>query len=95
MTEFKEKRAYQRLKIECDIHCHRNQYIGRCRTLSGAGVSFTTTKKFNIGESHDIIINPNQAFSPSMKTEITIVRLVSLNNDAFEIGASINRLNQR
>ncbi len=94
MADFKEKREFFRMQVDCEIHRkHDNQegnvYMGRCTTLSGAGVSFITTDNLNIGDLFDVIINPQQTLTPPMRGKATVIRIVALDNSEFEIGATL------
>ena len=97
MSDFKEKRAFFRMQVDCEIHRKQadeeeNIYLGRCTTLSGAGVSFITSCRLNIGDLLDVIINPQQTLTPPMTAQATIIRIVALDNDTFEIGATLKNL---
>lgn len=94
MSDFKEKRAFFRMQVDCEIHCKHEEneesiYMGRCTTLSGAGVSFITAQNLNIGDLLNVIINPQQTLTPPMTAKATVIRIVALNNDMFEIGATL------
>ncbi len=94
MSDFKEKREFFRMQVDCEIHrkhegSEENIYMGRCTTLSGAGVSFITSYNLKIGERLDVIINPQQTLTPPMTAKATVIRIVALDDDTFEIGATI------
>ena len=98
MSDFKEKREFFRMQVDCDIHrkpddSKESIHIGRCTTLSGAGVSFIATDSLNIGDLFDVIINPQQTLTPPMTGKATVIRIVALDNDMFEIGATLETSN--
>ena len=95
MSDSKEKREFFRMQVDCDIHRreegHKESiYLGRCTTLSGAGVSFISSFNVNIGDFLDVIINPQQKLTPPITGKATIIRIVVLDNDEFEIGATLD-----
>lgn len=95
MADFVEKREYFRIQVDCDIHCKREGediHIARCKTLSGAGVSFITTQELSIGEKLEVTIHPGHSITPSMTGIITVVRTMELENKEFEVGATMQVL---
>ncbi len=93
MADFVEKREYFRMQVDCDIHCKKQGadeiHVARCKSLSGAGVSFITTQEFAIGEKVEVTIHPEHDITPSMTGIITVVRIVPLENREFEVGATM------
>lgn len=90
MTEFTERRAFSRIEANCKLYDHDNHYLGRCLSLSGTGISFTSSRSFKMGELIEVKINPSQTLTPFMKTMMTVVRIDALAGDEFEISATLD-----
>ena len=62
MLTHDEKRNYIRMNVDCDIHYRaadsQQTKIGKCITLSGAGVSFVADTPFEAGSAMEISITP-------------------------------------
>ncbi len=97
MTEFIERREFFRMQIDCEIHCENKEngdyiYMGRCTTLSGAGISFITLKKLKVNDRLNVTINPQQALTSAIEAKISVMRITPLEDNAFEIGATLEIL---
>ncbi|MDQ7090611.1 MAG: PilZ domain-containing protein [Methylococcales bacterium] len=97
MTDFREKREFFRMQVDCEIQYKhadgsKESYTGRCTTLSGAGVSFIGSQALNINDTLNVIINPQQTLTPPITAKAVVMRVVSLENDQYEIGATLEIL---
>lgn len=96
MLEYDEKRNYIRMEMDCDITYRLEGsdeiFQGRCTSLSGAGVSFISEKFFAPGRAMEINIVPKSSVTPPMTAFIEIVRTTKLDDNRYEIAASIKTI---
>ena len=96
MLTHDEKRDYIRMDVDCDITYKpadsTQPKIGRCTTLSGAGVSFIADQHFDVGLAMEVSIAPKSAITPPMTAYIEVVRSVKHDDDEYEIAASIKSI---
>lgn len=96
MLEYDEKRNYIRMIVDCDITyklaSSDQVYNGRCKTLSGAGISFVSSEKIEPGKGLEIKVIPENKVTPPMTAYIEVVRNSPLENGEFEIAATIKNI---
>lgn len=96
MLTHDEKRDYIRMDVDCDISYKpansSASKLGKCTTLSGAGVSFIADQAFDVGLAMEVSITPKSSITPPMTAYIEVVRSVKLDDDQFEIAASIKSI---
>lgn len=96
MLTHDEKRNYIRMNVDCDISYRpadsQQIKMGKCITLSGAGVSFVTDTPFEVGVAMEISITPKSTITPPMTAYIEVVRCEKLDDDQFEIAATIQSI---
>ena len=96
MLTHDEKRDYIRMEVDCDITYKlansENVSIGRCTTLSGAGVSFLADQPFDTGLAMEVSITPKATITPPMTAFIEVVRSSKRDNGQYEIAASIKSI---
>lgn len=96
MLTHDEKRDYIRMDVDCDITYRAADSdeikVGRCLTLSGAGVSFIAERAFDIGAAMEVSIIPKTSITPPMTAFIEVVRSVKQADAGYEIAASIKSI---
>ncbi|MEY4720094.1 MAG: hypothetical protein RL563_2712 [Pseudomonadota bacterium] len=96
MLTHDEKRNYIRMNVDCDIHYRaadsQQTKIGKCITLSGAGVSFVADTPFEAGSAMEISITPKSSITPPMTAYIEVVRCEAIDDNQYEIAASIQSI---
>ena len=93
MLNHDEKRDFIRMDVDCDIAFtlagSNQQNVGRCLTLSGAGISFVTDQEYDVGLAMEVSIHPKTSLTPPMTAFVEVVRCVAHSDDKFEVGAVI------
>ncbi len=96
MLEYDEKRNYIRMEVDCDVTfklANSNEhYRGRCTSISGAGVSFIADRCFDPGKAMEIHVEPKNAVTPPMTAFIEVVRSTKLDDNQYEIAATIKSI---
>lgn len=96
MLTHDEKRDYIRMDVDCEISYKLanspNTKIGKCTTLSGAGVSFLADQPFELGLAMEVSIAPKSSITPPMTAFIEVVRSVKRDDDQYEIAATIKSI---
>jgi hypothetical protein len=96
MLNYDEKRDYIRMDVDCDITyklANSDEVkVGRCTTLSGAGVSFIAEQSFETGLAMEISIMPKNAITPPMTAFIEVVRNEKQSDGSYEIAAVIKSI---
>lgn len=96
MLDYDEKRDYIRMDVDCDVAYKladsTKVNIGRCTSLSGAGVSFITDSPYDTGMAMEINLVPKNTATPPMTAFIEVVRSIPKEDGLFEIAASIKSL---
>ena len=90
-----EKRDFVRMEIECELSYgladSGQQNIGRCKTLSAAGISFTANQSFEPGLAMRVSIQQSAA-APALTAFIEVVRCVKQRSGDYEIAAVIKSI---
>lgn len=93
MVEFIERREYFRITVDCEIDY---RYIddeefrkARCSSLSGGGLSFITGHELQPEEEVEVIIQSQLPDTLPMRAHAKVVRVQILDNQTFEVGASM------
>jgi hypothetical protein len=96
MLEYDEKRDYIRMNVDCDVTYKladsNETKIGRCTTLSGAGLSFIAEEPYENGLAMEVKVLPKNAVTPPMTAYIEVVRSSVMDDGSFEIAAAIKSL---
>jgi hypothetical protein len=94
MNIIEEKRNAVRMSVSYEIYCKlldtKEWHKVLCVTLSDNGISFISKQPFEIGAEVKVSIAPKTTTPSVSHFFITIVRCQTIENDDFEIGASIN-----
>lgn len=96
MLNHLEKRNLFRMHLDCDIAYKSASSAevnhGRCKSISGSGVSFIADQPIGQGKALEIKVVPKNAASPSMTAFIKVVRITLLPDNTYEIAASIKSI---
>lgn len=98
MVEFNERREYFRITVDCEIDYRfidADEFRkARCSSLSGGGISFITGHELQPAEELEIIIQSQLPATPPMRAHVKVVRVQALENQTFEIGASMTVIHE-
>ena len=96
MLEYDEKRNYIRMEMDCDIAYRlvdsEELHLGRCSSISGAGISFMTDCYFDSGIAMEATIMPKNKITPPITTFIEVVRSTQQTDGSYEIAAAIKTI---
>jgi len=62
---------------------------GHCLNLSAAGILFRTHEQLTAGSSLEITVSPENPLTPPLNALIEIIRVVPVENDEYEVAATI------
>ena len=95
MTDYDEKRDFQRMAIDCVLNFSRSgqadKFDGSVVNLSSKGILFTTTSSFNVGEELEIVLTPSNSLTPPMHATAQVSR-VNDNDTVFELACEISNI---
>ena len=95
MTNFDEKRDFQRMAIDCVLSFSKagqiEKFEGNVVNLSSKGILFTTTSSFEVGEELDIVLTPSNSLTPPMHASVQVGR-VNDNDTVYELACEINNI---
>jgi hypothetical protein len=95
MSEYSEKRDFQRLAIDCELSFTVGQdeqkYEGNVINLSSKGILFTCESSFDENTNLDIVLTPSNSITPPLHASITVNRS-SNNGSVFELACKINEI---
>ncbi len=92
MTEYSEKRDFQRMVIDCSLAYKiegGQEHEGLVKDLSAKGIKFTTTDALTEGDSAEVILTPINSITPPMRAKITIIRCLEISENDYDIAAEI------
>ncbi|MEW5008409.1 hypothetical protein A9Q80_03570 [Cycloclasticus sp. 46_83_sub15_T18] len=86
-------RKFSRMNAECDMEFVNpgTKVSGRGHSinLSAAGILFRTHDKLITGSSLEIVVSPVNTVTPPLNALIEIIRVVAVENDEYEVAATI------
>lgn len=92
MRDYSEKRDFIRMKIDAEIILvdkDGKKRAGRCKDLSGTGMSMELDEPVTVGEEmHTSLPSNNPAF-PSFDTAVNILRCDALDSGKYLVGVEI------
>lgn len=95
MSEYAEKRDFQRMAIDCilsfSINGESETYNGSVINLSSKGILFTSTEAIKEGSSLNIVLTPSNSITPPMEADATVTRVID-NDSIYEIGCTIVKI---
>jgi c-di-GMP-binding flagellar brake protein YcgR len=93
MTKFLERREYFRITVDCEIDyrfINEEEFRkARCSSLSGGGISFITGHQLQPAEELEVLIQSQLPDTPPMRAHVKVIRVQSLEDQSYEIGASM------
>lgn len=93
MPELSNHRKFTRMDTECDInYTHPNtglKGVASSINLSAAGILFKATEKLTRGCSLEISVKPFNPTTPPLNAIIEIIRVIPIENNQYEIAATI------
>jgi PilZ domain len=93
MLEYAEKRALVRYQANCNLIYKfpesEREYAATCINLSGTGILFRANDDIEPGRALEIRILPANYTCPSITAFIEIIRSNPVDDDQYEIAASI------
>ncbi len=96
MLEYDEKRDYIRMDVVCDITYKLADSdamkTGLCTSLSGGGMSFISETPYDAGLAMEVNVVPKNSVTPPMTAFIEVVRSTQLEDNSYEIAATIKSL---
>lgn len=95
MSEYAEKRDFQRMAIDCvlsfSIKGGSETYDGNVINLSSKGILFTSTEAVKDGSDLSIVLTPSNSITPPMEADATITRVID-NESVYEIACTIIKI---
>lgn len=95
MTDFAEKRDFQRMAIDCQFSfCERGGqqiFDGHVINLSSKGILFTSAERFTEGAQLEIVLTPSNSLTPPMEASVVVSR-VNDNDPVFELACEITEI---
>lgn len=95
MPDQNEKRHHTRLTIGSEIVIKlagsSERHLGRCKTISGAGISFITHQALPQGKAAEVHI-VKSTLGPPVTAFIEIIRCTPVTTHSFEIAAAIKSI---
>ena len=95
MSDYSEKRDFQRMAIDCDFSFSKRgeqqSYDGHVINLSSKGVLFTSKESFEPGSSLEIVLTPSNSLTPPMEASVTVTRVLS-KESIYELACEIEEI---
>ena len=86
-------RKFTRMTAECKMEFSfpgsKKTSTGHCLNLSAAGILFRTHEQLTAGSSLEITVSPENPLTPPLNALIEIIRVVPVENDEYEVAATI------
>ncbi len=95
MTDYAEKRDFQRMAIDCEFSfCKRGgQQIldGHVINLSSKGILFTSSEHFAEDSRLEIVLTPSNSLTPPMEASVVVSRVTN-NEPIYELACEITEI---
>jgi hypothetical protein len=95
MTDYSEKRDFQRMAIDCALSLSKKDehqsFEGHVVNLSSKGILFTSIEKFEEGASLDIVLTPSNSKTPPMEACVVVSRVID-NESVYEVACEIEKI---
>lgn len=92
MTDYAEKRDFQRMAIDCEFSfCERGGqqiFEGHVINLSSKGILFTSAQQFAEGTQLEIVLTPSNTITPPMEASVIVSRVTD-NESIYELACEI------
>lgn len=93
MTEYSEKRDFQRMTLESTLEYQMendtNTYKGTVKNLSAKGVLFTTSDEIPLDKNLIIKLKPVNNITPPMSADVKITRCDKVSDTEYHVAGSI------
>ncbi len=93
MTEYSEKRDFQRMTLDSTLEYQMendsNTYQGTVKNLSAKGVLFSTTEEVPLDKNVIIKLTPVNNITPPMSADVKITRCDKVSDNEFQVAGSI------
>jgi len=93
MLESSNHRKFTRIDAACDMDFlhpgSQEKGLGYSINLSAAGILFRTKEKLNEGCSLEISVKPVNPITPPLNALIEVIRVVAVENNEYEVAATI------
>ena len=94
--QYDEKRAFMRVEVNCEMRYRlvdSDEFqSAQCTSLSGSGVSFTSSKPCEEGQAAEISITPQSTLTPTLTAFVEIIRVTQSESGDYEIAATIKSI---
>ena len=94
MSDYAEKRDFQRMVIDCAFSFSKKDEKQSLKVhvvnLSSKGILFTSNETFDEGTMLDIVLTPSNSLTPPMEALVTVTRIID-NNSVYEIACEIEK----
>lgn len=94
--QYDEKRAFMRVEVDCEMRyrlVESNEFhLAKCTSLSGSGISFTSSQPCKEGQAAEISITPQNALTPSLTAFVEVIRATQSTSGDYEIAATIKSI---
>ena len=95
MSDYAEKRDFQRMAIDCVLSFSREGdsviYDGSVINLSSKGILFTSMESIEEGSNLGIVLTPSNSITPPMEADAVVTRMVD-HQSVFEIACTIENI---
>lgn len=95
MSEFAEKRDFQRMAIDCVLSFSRKDgseiYDGHVINLSSKGILFTSMESIEQDSELSIVLTPSNSITPPMEADAIVSRVID-NQSVYEIACTITNI---
>jgi len=95
MTDYAEKRDFQRMAIDCEFSfCEQGGqqiFDGHVINLSSKGILFTSSEHFVEGSKLEIVLTPSNSLTPPMEASVVVTRVTN-NEPIYELACGITEI---
>ncbi|MEM7561683.1 MAG: PilZ domain-containing protein [Pseudomonadota bacterium] len=92
MIDYAEKRDFLRMPIDCELSFAESgseeRFVGNVVNLSGKGILFTSSERFEAGTALEILLTPSNSETPPMEATVSVTRVTDY-EPVYEIACEI------
>ncbi len=93
--DYEEKRAFPRMRVQCDIELHDpgtgERMTTRCQDLSGGGILFASREPLEPGREFELTMQSGLEGTPPLRARIRVLRCEPDGED-YETAARIEEI---
>jgi len=97
MTDYAEKRDFQRMTLDSVLEYHLagddEVHQGQIKNLSATGVMFVCDRVVSPGTQVNIKLSPVNTITPPMSAEISVTRCDQHDDDSYLLAGEIIKIN--